>query len=238
MGSLTRDAIGVVRAGRAVLRPTAADRARLEAALAARLGPHAFPLLPAITPRAHGIVWRLVGGATAGACVVAGALVFASPSGPSAPPESVGAMPVAAVAPSNGALPTRAADTGMVPGVEDAEPRARADSAVPASPSPATPGRRADALTQEVALLSRAVTALNAGRASEALTALNEHQRQFPRGILAADRQAAKAQALCALGRSREGRAQLTSLSPQSPAANRARQVCDSVAERRPPDER
>jgi hypothetical protein len=93
--------------------------------------------------------------------------------------------------------------------------------------------RRPDALTREVALLSRAVTALNAGRAREALTALDEHQRQFPRGILGADRQAAKAQALCALGRVSQGRAQLAGLSPQSPAATRAKQVCDSVAARR-----
>lgn len=238
MGSLTRDAVAVVRAGRGALRPTATDRARLEAELSARLGPHAFPLPPTLTPRALGSAWRLVGGAAAGACVAAAALVFASPSGPSAPPEGGGALPMTAVAPSNGSLPTRASNPSTSPGVEAPELSATADSAVPATPSPATPARRADALTQEVALLSRAVTALNAGRASEALTALNEHQRQFPRGILAADRQAAKAQALCSLGRLREGRAQLTSLSPQSPAANRARQVCDSVAERRPRDER
>jgi hypothetical protein len=78
--------------------------------------------------------------------------------------------------------------------------------------------------------LSRAVSALNAGRARDALATLNEHQRQFPRGILGAERKAAKAQALCSLGRLREGRAELAHLSPKSPAAGRAKQVCDSVA--------
>ncbi len=232
MGSLNRDASGVVEAGRRALQPTTADRERLEAVLAARLGPNAFAPSAALPAPAHGAttVWRIVGGAALGGCVVAGALFFAPPSGPSAPREStVGVRPTAA---SKGDDSPGATGPDLALGMEVTAPSVSASSALPAASSPLSAPRRADTLTREVALLSRAVTALNAGRASEALTALNEHQRQFPRGILGAERQAAKAQALCSLGRLAEGRAQLAQLSPQSPAANRARQVCDALADR------
>jgi hypothetical protein len=79
-----------------------------------------------------------------------------------------------------------------------------------------------------VVLLSRATTALRAGRAVEALKALDEHQSRFPRGALGEERRAAKAQALCSLGRMSEGRAELARLAPESPALARAKQVCDS----------
>jgi hypothetical protein len=93
-----------------------------------------------------------------------------------------------------------------------------------------TPVLRArDRLAEEVALLSRATKALRAGRAAEALRALDEHQSKFPRGALSEERRAAKAEALCSLGRVREGRAELGRLAPQSPAAARAKQVCDSA---------
>jgi hypothetical protein len=90
--------------------------------------------------------------------------------------------------------------------------------------APAAP----DALTLEVALLSRAISSLSAGRPGDALKTLNEHQRQFPHGILDQERRAAKAQALCSLGRVAEGRSELARLTPRSPAADRARQVCDA----------
>jgi len=77
-----------------------------------------------------------------------------------------------------------------------------------------------------VALLSRATSALRAGRAADALTLLNEHQHKFPKGVLSEERRAAKAQALCSLGRQTEGRAELARLAPHSPAAIRAQQAC------------
>ena len=84
-----------------------------------------------------------------------------------------------------------------------------------------------DGLAQEVALLTRATSDLRAGRAADALKALDEHQRKFPNGVLSVERRAARAQALCSLKRVSEGRAELTRLAPQSPAAARAKQVCD-----------
>jgi hypothetical protein len=84
-----------------------------------------------------------------------------------------------------------------------------------------------------VALLSRATSALRAGRAAEALKALDEHRRKFPNGTLSEERRAARAQALCSLGRIDEGRAELSLLAPRSPAAARASQVCDAMAARK-----
>jgi hypothetical protein len=77
--------------------------------------------------------------------------------------------------------------------------------------------------------LSRATSALRAGRPAAALRTLAEHQRRFPAGALVEERSAAKAQALCLLGRVEEGRAELARLTPQSPAAATAQQVCDGA---------
>jgi hypothetical protein len=227
MGSLNGDANQVIRAGRSALRATNADRERIERALAARLGPHAFPPNTAVTSSVRLLTARVIAGAAVGACVI-GAAFYASSSRTNEPI-------TAAVAPTNQHVahpPTLPSMANSAPalGIEQpAEPTLVAP-AEPTSASPASAPRRQDALTQEVALLSRAVAALNAGRAGEALATLNEHQRQFPHGILGAERQAAKAQALCSLGRLSQGRAELAHLSPKSTAASRAKQVCDSVA--------
>jgi hypothetical protein len=61
------------------------------------------------------------------------------------------------------------------------------------------------------------------------LNALDEHQRKFPNGVLNVERRAVKAQALCSLKRVSEGRAVLARLEPHSPAAARAKQLCDAA---------
>lgn len=232
MGSLNGDANQVVRAGRSALRATGADRERIERALAARLGPHAFPPNTAVTSSVRLLTLRVIAGAAVGACVIGGAFYASS----TRTNEGI----TASVAPTSRQLenpvnpPTMAANPAPTAEGEQPSPPPSIVPAEPTSSSPASAPRRQDGLTQEVALLSRAVAALNAGRAGEALATLNEHQRQFPRGILGAERQAAKAQALCSLGRLSQGRAELAHLSPKSTAASRAKQVCDSVASAAP----
>jgi hypothetical protein len=84
-------------------------------------------------------------------------------------------------------------------------------------------------LAREVAILSRAGSELHAGHPFEALKELEEHQRAFPRGALAQERSAATIQALCALDRKNEARAelaQLARLAPSSPHEARARRTC------------
>jgi hypothetical protein len=129
-----------------------------------------------------------------------------------------------AVAPSaNSSNPTPAP-------AETAIAVAPAASVVTPSVVAPTPSVPRDSLAQEVLLLSRATSALRAGHAGEALKALGEYQRKFPSGALTEERRAAKAQALCISKRVSEGRTELAHLAPGSPAAARARQVCDSIA--------
>lgn len=58
----------------------------------------------------------------------------------------------------------------------------------------------ADALAAETTLMLTARTALEGGRPGEALAALDEHRRRFPRGVLIEERDAMRARAHCALG--------------------------------------
>jgi hypothetical protein len=94
--------------------------------------------------------------------------------------------------------------------------------------------RAADRLAEEVAILSQASVALHARRPAAALKALDEHRRKFPRGALGQERTSARIQALCALGRTNEARAELARLertSPHSPHVARARKACGVVKE-------
>jgi hypothetical protein len=62
-----------------------------------------------------------------------------------------------------------------------------------------------------------------------ALAALDEHQRKFPRGVLAPEREAARPLALCAAGRVDEGRraaAPFLEGDPNSPTAQHIRSAC------------
>jgi hypothetical protein len=64
------------------------------------------------------------------------------------------------------------------------------------------------ALAAEAALLQRAQTALAAGDPEAALARLGEHTRGFKDGVLARERDALRVTALCAAGRTTEGRAE------------------------------
>ena len=98
-----------------------------------------------------------------------------------------------------------------------------------AAPSRRSPSRSEDHLAREVALLSRASSELLAARPAAALQALDEHARRFPDGVLSQERAAARARALCALGRTKEGQAELAKLTPGSPHAARAAKACASA---------
>jgi hypothetical protein len=88
-----------------------------------------------------------------------------------------------------------------------------------------------DSLGEEVAILSRAEKALHNRRPDLALKALDEHQRRFASGALGQERSAARIQALCALGRAEEARAESIKLkrnSPNSPQTAQAKLPCES----------
>jgi len=222
VSELSPRAADLVRAGRQAGRPTEEDRERNLAGLRARLG--AAPL-PSVQPRQRPRrFWPkaavLVAGLGAGA-----ALALTIHKGQRSEPIDV---PPAISAVVESATPKEA--------VRAMDERAPGDSELPAPPAlpSATPRRPArDRLAEEIAILSRAAHYLEAGRASEALRAVDEHQRKFPNGMLTEERYAARVQALCALGRRDEAAtelARLSRLAPQSPHLSRARQSCAAPA--------
>lgn len=114
--------------------------------------------------------------------------------------------------------------------------------ATSANPSPVAVRKRStarpsDSLSDEVAILSRAEAELHRGRAENALRALNEHERKYPKGILAEERTAARIQALCLLNRRGEANALLSRLKPGSLHGEGAQHICNpsSAAKRSSP---
>jgi hypothetical protein len=236
MAALTPRARALVKAGQAAFRPEEADLARATAALEARLGagtlpaeappapPSATAPPPAVAPPALAGAW-VVPGVAACVLLAGSALVIARWTGTGT--ESP-AVPPAARSVTLAPPPVEIANLPAPPApVNEAEAPAEPVAAAPEAQAPA-PLRAKDRLAEEVALLSQATSALRAGRIGDALRSLDEHQRRFPGGALREERRAARAQALCASKRVTEGRAELAHLSPGSPAAVRARQVCDA----------
>lgn len=85
-------------------------------------------------------------------------------------------------------------------------------------------------LEAEIELLRAAQVALQKGDSRRALSALNKHRRLFPGGMLRQEREAARAVALCELGRYDQGRQVAKRLlvdSPRSPLAQRIARSCN-----------
>ena len=226
MSALSSKARAVIEQAREETLPPLGERDRLEALLNVQLGAStSSPAEPGRSPIRHASSWRLVTSLTVGAALVGGAAVWSlRPSVSQKPALSSVSAPAQVKLPD--VVPT------IPPVVEVQAPVAPepARSAKP-PPEPKAPAPSPqDALAQEVALLSRATSDLRAGRAAAALKLLDEHQRKFANGKLAVERRAVRAQALCTLKRVSEGRAELAQLAPQSPAAGRAKQLCDAAS--------
>jgi len=103
------------------------------------------------------------------------------------------------------------------------------------APEPVVPAavtRRAserDPLTEELLLLRRAQAARRAHRYASALAALREHQRRFPEGTLASERDVARALTLCESGRLDEGRALAAPFAGSAWAASLDEACADSI---------
>jgi hypothetical protein len=219
MTDLNPKAHALMQAGRAALRATSADRERIEAQLRTRLGTDALPHDSGVAHTSSSASWQSVAGVASGICVLGAVAFFALR------PASRAAVPQV----RDSAVP-EAQSAAYDPPPTAADVPARVAPAPEGVPAPETPTgttpRVRDRLAREVALLSRATSELRAGHAAAALKTLAEHQRSFPNGTLREERRAAEAQALCALGRVREGRAELAQLAAGSPAAARTQQVC------------
>jgi len=223
MADLSPNARALIEQSRSALRPSAGDRDRIESALRERLGPDVLPAEVPSSPFVGLASTRALFRIAIGVCVVGGGMALWTLR-PNASPFSSTSAPAPQIHLPN--PPLSAAPTAPEPEPIEPSTPLHPRPALPASPAP----RKRDPFAQEVALLARATEQLHLGNAGKALSALQEHQRRFPNGTLSEERRAAKAQALCLTQRVREGRAEQSGLEPHSPAAARAREVCDAAA--------
>jgi hypothetical protein len=227
---LSPEAEELLRAGRAVLQPCAADHHRILAALQLKIDGVAGPNTTGSTGGGATGIGKIalvkVIGAIVGIGIGGGGLYWAHSSDPS---------PVSArlAAPAVTFQETKIAEVNPPPMASDESARigTLSEGAVPAaSPSVHTVAPRSDDnLAEEVAILSRASAELHGGRPAIALDLLALHQQKYPDGLLKQERLAARVQAFCALGRTKEARAvllQLAQLSPDSPYEAQARKAC------------
>ena len=114
--------------------------------------------------------------------------------------------------------------------LEETAPVAKAPRSVmrAARPEPAKVAPAAADLEAEMKLIRGADSALRAGRASEALALLAEHQAEHPRASLAHEREGLRAIANCQMGAAGSSAAaeRFLSRSPRSPLAPRLRSAC------------
>jgi hypothetical protein len=234
MTDLSPQLTQLVQAGKAASRPTEGDSARILAGLRTRLGDAALLSAEATqavaTNSATGVLnGKLLMLAVVGTAILGGFLFYASLNHRATP---VHAPAGAALAATTSAASERSAIVAPVDSVAMAPaPSPPADSASVSKADRTdvrtTASKRArDSLPEEVAILSRAETDLRSGKPDSALKLLNEHERKFPNGILTEERIAARAQALCALGRNVEADAQLARLSPKSLHGAQVSQAC------------
>lgn len=235
MSNLSPDLQQLVVAGRRTTPLPDADRQRLFTALQGRLGLDAGIASGGLGASvahnaARALVVKSVSIVTATLAVVAGGIALVN---------SLTSKPIPSVELPEKAAPTRtllasSATTEEAPPAAAALPMQEATTTAvePKAAAPAgsvrVSARPRDSLSDEVAILSRAQTALHTGHADTALRLLADHERRFSRGILAEERTATKVQALCALARDAEANALLAKLSPQSLTGDSARQACTS----------
>jgi hypothetical protein len=122
---------------------------------------------------------------------------------------------------SSADVPSRAART---------EGTAESETKGPAEPPAVAPAPSApSSLGVETALLQDARSALARGDAAGALSLLDQHEREYPRGVLIEERLATRVFALCSLGRKAEAQGVAEHLlrhSPSSPLRARVLQSC------------
>jgi hypothetical protein len=234
MSKLSAEASGLMRAGRTALDPTDEDHDRVLKLLEARLGvgvaanPPKATVKPsfATAPRLWvalgvpvvglGIAWSIAHHVSASASSgVHGPLAEAVRPSEAVPPmgEPLGVQPAPSATPPVDPAPLYATHPA-----ETAGP-------VPRGNPRGTPRPGGDTLSSEVALLGQATLDLNQGQPVEALAAFEEHERRFPAGALAEERMAGEAEALCALGRTREAKLEVSRLTAGYPGSSHLKHV-------------
>jgi hypothetical protein len=231
MREMSREANELVSAGRDAFHPTDADRARLMTAITGAATLSVGVAVAAGAQRSVSGIWGLVNAgrllavvlpvATAGAYFWHGTLRSPSATELAAPVRQP-AVVVAAKA-TEPSVPV--VEPVVVQPPEPSAPVAPERSAALVSEV----SKRGQEIRQEVELLSKAQGALSRGRPQEALDALTEHARRFPRGVLTEERAATRVRTLCALGRAQEAEVELKRIEKRNPTSAylaRAREAC------------
>jgi len=234
MSGLSPELREFVQVSRGALRPTEADSARILEALRAQLGDAAVAGVQtaqvAVTSASTGFLFgkgsllSLVGLAMLG-----GIWFFAAHDRRAALRETNAATSVATTPSASIALAPSLISSSTLPSPAPAASEVAAVANLGSDGDklrPAASHHVHDRLAEEVAIIARAETALRSARPALALEVLNEHERKFGNGLLAEERIAARAQALCALGRTAEADAQLTQLSPNSLHGQPSQKAC------------
>jgi hypothetical protein len=229
VSTLSREARAIVTAGKSELLPTQADRSRVTLLLSKQIGVAGLVLsapakaVPALATGKVRRILTIVG--TLGVVGTLAGVAYFSRHGAHVPgaPNAIQPSPTQQYS----SVPEQEATRTVSPPAEEAT------STDPVKIEPPAHSAKAahDSLGEEVQILSRAERELHNGRPALALKALDEHQRRFSSGALAQERSAARIQALCALGRTSEARAESVKLmrsSPNSPQAAQARLPCDT----------
>jgi hypothetical protein len=238
MTELGREAKALVEAASGGDEPTDENRARVRAAIGAKLVAAAAAgatLASAKSSAAAGSALpvglkTLISLAVVTAAGVGTAMYVRSTAAiEAAPPVTVGTTSdQASLAAPSPALTDSALPEVALPPAEPAEKRR------PMPPSPAMPARARGATASveaEMGLIGEARDALRSGAGARALLLLDEHAHRYPAGALGEERDAMRIAALCALGRVAESRAaasQFLRAFPESPHAARVRASCAS----------
>jgi hypothetical protein len=252
MTELGRDAKSLVEAASGGDEPTAENRARVRAAIAATLvaaaaASGATTMAAAKgSAAAAGAAGSAIPGSVATALVSlalvsalgVGTAMYVRSSTPAN--KTVPSMATRAVALATRAPPHSPARAATISAPAEAAPlpaeRAVGEKRLPVStpPSAAVPARTrvsGTSVEAEMLLIGQAREALQSGHAAHALVVLYEHGHRFPSGALGEERDAMRVTSLCALGRVAEASAaasQFLRAFPDSPHAGRVRASCAS----------
>lgn len=161
-------------------------------------------VLPSPSPSLRPLVTSKMGLALFAAGAIAGGVAGAGLHAALSSPQE----PLPAVAPVEVSSPATPQEVRQEDAPAQPKPPSRkVPTASQAAPQPPGAATVADpTLGKELALLELARTALARGQAGEALLALERHEREFPGGRLAEERESVAIQALLALGREADAR--------------------------------
>lgn len=194
--------------------PTPEDRRRIREKVRAQVAAAAAAsTAQAKTSSVARAVTKLTGVGAAAAIMALGVLAYRRSETDEAPAASLSPSGVLSVsapfAPTAAAPPSNPLEGAPAVGVESLPSAPLPERASSAIARPQSRGRAGgeDDLARETRLLGEAARASREGDVERALLLLDEHARQFPRGVLADERVVARVLALCRAGRESEARA-------------------------------